>query len=68
MRLLLIKRLNPDLEVTGIIIGTMYDDRKRLNRQVIDKIRNCFGDKLFYPLSRILAKQDAATDDDEKVM
>lgn len=45
------KRLNPDLQVTGII-GTMYDARKRLNRQVIDKIRSYFGDKLFNTMIR----------------
>ncbi len=45
------KRLNPELEVTGII-GTMYDSRKRLNRQVIDKIESYFGEKLFKTMIR----------------
>ena len=45
------KRLNPELEVTGII-GTMYDSRKRLNRQVIDKIDAYFGEKLFKTMIR----------------
>lgn len=45
------KRLNSDLEITGII-GTMYDSRKRLNRQVISKIEDYFGDKLFKTMIR----------------
>ncbi|PIV64723.1 MAG: chromosome partitioning protein ParA [bacterium (Candidatus Ratteibacteria) CG_4_10_14_3_um_filter_41_18] len=45
------KRLNSELEVTGII-GTRYDNRKNLNRQVVDKIRESFGKKLFKTLIR----------------
>lgn len=45
------KRLNPELKVTGII-GTLYDSRKRLNREVIDKIKGYFGDKLFKTMIR----------------
>jgi chromosome partitioning protein len=40
------KRLNPALTITGII-GTLYDGRKNLNREVVDKIREYFADKLF---------------------
>lgn len=39
-------RLNPELEITGII-GTLYDRRKSLNRDVIKKIKAYFPDKLF---------------------
>ncbi len=45
------ERLNSDLEVTGII-GTRYDKRKVLNREVIEKIGDYFGDKLFGTLIR----------------
>jgi chromosome partitioning protein len=43
------KRLNPSLTITGII-GTMYDGRKNLNREVVEKIREYFADKLFETL------------------
>lgn len=39
-------RLNPSLEITGII-ATFYDGRKTLNREVIEKIEAYFPDKLF---------------------
>ena len=45
------KRLNPTLRVTGII-GTRYDRRKNLNKEVVGKIRNYFGDLLFSTLIR----------------
>ncbi len=45
------KRINPDLKITGII-GTMYDSRKKLNREVIEKIREHFGEHLFNTLIR----------------
>jgi len=40
------KRLNPGLTITGII-GTLYDGRKNLNREVVEKIREYFSDRLF---------------------
>lgn len=40
------KRLNRKIEITGII-GTLYDSRKKLNREVIEKTKEYFGDKLF---------------------
>ncbi len=43
------KRLNPDLNISGII-GTQFDARKNLNREVVDKIREYFADKLFETL------------------
>jgi chromosome partitioning protein len=45
------KRLNPSLEVSGII-GTMYDSRRTLNKEVIAKIESHFADKLFKTLIR----------------
>ena len=40
------RRLNPRLAVTGIV-ATLYDQRKRLNREVIENIASYFGAKLF---------------------
>jgi chromosome partitioning protein len=45
------KRLNTGLEITGII-GTRYDSRKNLNREIIDNIKEHFGDKLFNTMIR----------------
>jgi chromosome partitioning protein len=39
-------RLNKKLEITGII-ATRFDSRKILNRNVVDKIKGYFGNKLF---------------------
>lgn len=44
-------RLNNALEITGII-GTRFDKRKTLNKEIIDKIRSYFGDKIFKTLIR----------------
>ena len=43
------KRLNPALTISGII-GTQFDARKNLNREVVEKIREYFADKLFETL------------------
>jgi len=40
------KRLNPDLEITGIFI-TQFDKRKVLNRYVMDTLESHFGEKVF---------------------
>ncbi len=45
------KRLNSKLKITGII-GTLYDSRKKLNNEVIDKIKEHFPKKLFKTLIR----------------
>lgn len=45
------KRLNKSLEITGII-GTQFDNRKKLNKEVMDKIREHFGPKVFNTLIR----------------
>lgn len=44
-------RLNSELEITGII-GTRFDIRKKLNNEVIEKIREYFHEKLFKTLIR----------------
>lgn len=40
------KRLNPTLELSGVI-ACMFDARKGLSQEVLDEIKNHFGDKLF---------------------
>ena len=45
------KRLNRRLEITGII-GTRFDGRKKLNSEVVEKIKAYFGEKLFKTLIR----------------
>lgn len=44
-------RLNKKLVLTGIIC-TMYDKRKNLNKEVVEKIKGYFGKKLFKTLIR----------------
>jgi chromosome partitioning protein len=41
--------LNPELEVFGVVM-TMYDSRTRLAQQVVDEVRDFFGDKVFKTL------------------
>jgi chromosome partitioning protein len=41
--------LNPELEVFGVLM-TMYDSRTRLSGQVVDEVRDFFGDKVFKTL------------------
>ncbi len=45
------RRLNRKLKISGII-GTLYDQRKKLNREVIQKISEYFDDRLFATLIR----------------
>jgi chromosome partitioning protein len=40
------KRLNSNLDITGIIC-TRFDGRKRLNKEVVSKIKEHFGPKVF---------------------
>ncbi len=40
------KHLNSDLEIEGILI-TMYDNRLKLSRQVVEEVKNYFGDKVY---------------------
>ncbi len=46
-----IKKLNKELEIGGVI-ATRYDHRKVLNRGVVDKIRELFGDKFMKTVIR----------------
>ena len=45
------RRLNPDLEITGII-ACMFDTRTSLAREVLANIRQYFGDKVFKTIVR----------------
>jgi chromosome partitioning protein len=38
--------LNPDLEIEGLVM-TMYDDRTNLSRQVVEEVREVFGDLVY---------------------
>ncbi len=45
------KRLNQDVEITGII-GTRYDARRKLNKGIVETIGERFGEKLFRTIIR----------------
>jgi len=45
------KRLNKGLDITGVI-GTRFDGRRRLNNEVVDKLKEHFKGKLFKTLIR----------------
>jgi chromosome partitioning protein len=45
------KRLNKKLDITGVI-GTRFDQRKKLNKEVISKVQEHFGDKVFKTMIR----------------
>ena len=44
-------RLNPELEVLGIL-GTMYDARTVHSREVLERVVQAFGDKVFHTVIR----------------
>ncbi|MFA5557813.1 MAG: ParA family protein [Flavobacteriaceae bacterium] len=46
-----IKALNPELQIGGVI-ATRYDNRKVLNRGVVEKIKELFGNKLLNTIIR----------------
>ncbi len=41
------KKYNKDLQITGII-ATRYNHRKRLNKEILEKVEKYFQDKLFH--------------------
>ena len=49
------ERLNPDLQVLGIV-GTMFDGRTLHNREVLDRVVEAFGDKVFHTVIRRTVK------------
>ena len=44
-------RLNPELEIVGIL-GTMYDARTLHSREVLERVVQAFGDKVFHTVIR----------------
>ena len=48
-------RLNPKLEVLGIL-GTMYDSRTLHTREVLERVVQAFGDKVFHSVIRRTVK------------
>jgi chromosome partitioning protein len=44
-------RLNPDLELLGIL-GTMFDPRTLHSREVLERVVQAFGDKVFHSVIR----------------
>ncbi len=55
------QRVNPKLEITGII-ATIYDQRLRLHNEVFENLRQNFGDKLFKTfIRRNVALAEAAS-------
>ena len=44
-------RLNPELEILGIL-GTMYDARTLHSREVLERVVQAFGDKVFHTVIR----------------
>lgn len=45
------RRLNPTLDVSGIIAG-LYDARRNLNREVLEELRSFFGNRVFQTVIR----------------
>ena len=45
------RRLNPTLEMSGIIAG-LFDARRNLNREVLEELRSFFGSKVFKTVIR----------------
>ncbi|MGJ6978917.1 ParA family protein [Aestuariimicrobium soli] len=48
-------RLNPDLDILGIV-GTMYDARTLHSREVLERVVDAFGDKVFHTVIRRTVK------------
>ena len=48
-------RLNPQLEILGIL-GTMYDPRTLHSREVLERVVQAFGDKVFHTVIRRTVK------------
>ena len=49
------ERLNPDLEILGIV-GTMYDGRTLHSREVLERVVEAFGEKVFHTVIRRTVK------------
>ena len=40
------RRVNPELEILGVLL-TMVDERTKISRQVVERVRAVFGDRIF---------------------
>ncbi len=49
------ERLNPDLEILGIL-GTMFDSRTLHSREVLDRVVEAFGDRVFHTVIKRTVK------------
>jgi chromosome partitioning protein len=54
------QRLNPDLEVDGVL-GTMYDGRTLHGREVLQRLVEAWGDKVFHTVIRRTVKFSDST-------
>ncbi|MCH1867025.1 ParA family protein [Nocardioides sp. CFH 31398] len=54
------ERLNPDLQVDGVL-GTMYDGRTLHSREVMERLVQAWGDKVFHTVIRRTVKFSDAT-------
>ena len=54
------ERLNPDLEIDGVL-GTMYDGRTLHGREVMERLVQAWGDKVFHTVIRRTVKFSDST-------
>lgn len=54
------ERINPDLEIVGIL-ATMFDSRTLHSREVLERVVEAFGDKVFHTVIRRAVKFPEAT-------
>ena len=54
------ERLNPDLEIDGVL-GTMFDGRTLHSREVMERLVQAWGDKVFHTVIRRTVKFSDAT-------
>ena len=54
------ERLNPKLEIDGVL-GTMFDGRTLHSREVMDRLVNAWGDKVFHTVIRRTVKFSDST-------
>ncbi|HEX8780278.1 MAG TPA: AAA family ATPase [Nocardioides sp.] len=54
------ERLNPDLEIDGVL-GTMYDGRTLHGREVLERLVQAWGDKVFHTVIRRTVKFSDST-------
>jgi chromosome partitioning protein len=59
--------MNPNLELTGILL-TMYNNRTHHSRQVLERARQAFGEKVFKNVIKETVRFDYATVAGESVL